>query len=117
MRAQQAKKKPRYCGAFLHFLVPVRDQNRFWRRERSESKAFLTAKARAYISYASVSPAKITPLSQAGLRSRRNRHSCIHAFERSSQKKKTPLMRGFQGRSGETLISPSRAKQLQGGIR
>ena len=61
---EEHEKKPRYCGAFL-FLVPVRGQDRFWRRERSESKAFLTVKARAYFSYASVSPAKITPLSRA----------------------------------------------------
>jgi len=64
MRAQQAKKSPAFAGPFL-LLEPVRGQGRFWRRERSESKAFLTAKARAYFSYASVSPAKITPLSRA----------------------------------------------------
>jgi len=58
------KKSPAIAGPF-YFLVPVRDQDCFWRRERSESKAFLTAKARTYLSYVSVSPAKITPLSQA----------------------------------------------------
>jgi hypothetical protein len=58
------RKKPRNARLRPN-LHTVRNQNRFWRRERSESKAFLTAKARAYDQYASVSPAKITPLSRA----------------------------------------------------
>jgi len=43
-RAKQHKKSPAKAGLF-YFLVPVQSQDRFWRRERSESKAFFPAKA------------------------------------------------------------------------
>jgi hypothetical protein len=60
------------CGSFLF--------SREWRRVKKVSAIHKKSPARARLSYCfdeiSISP------SQADLRSRRNRHSCIHAVER-----------------------------------